>query len=339
MWVRHHAFLQEVERSWLTPTGERGMINLQVKLSRLKKCLRIWNKNVFGNIFEKIKQAQVDAQEAIMNFERSQSPFDRAEMNRKAAELILRLKMEDDYWKQKAAIRWSVDGERNSKFFQGWVKHKRTKARIHSIEEGDQTLSEDGEIRNSAVNFFQSLLTSDIDVLQEPDLEILESLPNDFNMEELEKWPSEQEVRDVVFSINPESASGPDGYSSLFYQTCWQIVGSDVLEAVIDFFQGSQVPRGIAATMIILIPKKKNPSTWAEYRPISLCNVSNKIISKLIAKRMALLLPMVTAPNQSGFVKGRLLSDNVLLAKEMWKCNPSPNLALKLDMAKAYDRV
>lgn len=58
---------------------------------------------------------------------------------------------------------------------------------------------------------------------------------------------------------------------------------------------------------------------------------------------MAPLLPSLTVPNQSGFVKGRLLSDNVLLAKELfhelWKCNPSPNLALKLDMAKAYDRV
>ena len=110
-----------------------------------------------------------------------------------------------------------------------------------------------------------------------------------------------------------------------------------------DFFQGAILPRGIAATMIILIPKKKNPTKWTEYRPISLCNVTNKIISKLIATRMAPLLPILTVPNQSGFIKGRLLSNNVLLAKEMfyeiWKSNPSPNLALKLDMAKAYDRV
>ena len=95
-----------------------------------------------------------------------------------------------------------------------------------------------------------------------------------------------------------------------------------------DFFQGAILPRGIAATMIILIPKKKNPTKWTEYRPISLCNVSNKIISKLIATRMVPLLPILTVPNQSGFIKGRLL-----------KCNPSPNMALKLDMAKAYDRV
>ncbi|XP_042056297.1 uncharacterized protein LOC121800870 [Salvia splendens] len=181
MWVRHESFIKEVERDWMIPTGERGMVNLQIKLSRLKKCLRAWNKNVFGNIFEKLKQAEEDAQEAAMRYERNQTPTTRAEMNKKAAEFALRLKMEDDYWKQKAAIRWSVEGERNTKFFQGWVRHKRTKSRIHAIEEGEQTLSNDEDIRCSVVNFFQKLLTSDIDALQEPDLDIMESLPNDLN--------------------------------------------------------------------------------------------------------------------------------------------------------------
>lgn len=114
------------------------------------------------------------------------------------------------------------------------------------------------------------------------------------------------------------------------------------MEAVADFFAGASIPRGIAATMIVLIPKK-NPSKWSEFRPISLCNVMNKIISKLLASRMAPLVPLVTVPNQSGFIKGRLISDNVLLAKELfheiWMGTTAPNMVLKLDMEKAYDRV
>ncbi|XP_042033147.1 uncharacterized protein LOC121779791 isoform X2 [Salvia splendens] len=343
MWVRHRSFQEVVKESWNIPLEERGLVKLQVKLSRLKKCLKLWNKNVFGNIFEKLKLAEEEAQEALNRFEQNKTPENRAEMNRTVAELILRVKMEEDYWKQKAAIRWSVEGERNSKFFQGWVKYKRSKARIFSIEERDQTLTEDEDIRASTVNFFQKLLSSDIDTLVEPDLDILSSIPAEVNMNELDKMPLIQEVRDAVFGICPDSASGRDGFSSLFYQKCWDIISRDVMEAVVDFFQGAQMPRGIAATMIILIPKKKNPTKWTKYRPISLCNVSNKIISKLLTSRMAALLPVLTAPNQSGFVRGRLLSDNVLLAKEMFyeigKCNPSPNLVLKLDMAKAYDRV
>lgn len=162
-------------------------------------------------------------------------------------------------------------------------------------------------------------------------------------MDLLVKAPSAEEVRQAVFSSNAESAAGQDGYSALFFQACWGIIGVDVVAAVLHFFTGSQIPRGIAATLIVLVPKKNNPSRWADFRPISLCNVMNKIITKILASRLAPLLPMITVPNQSGFIKGRLLSDNVLLAKEMfheiWKGVTSPNMVLKLDMEKAYDRV
>lgn len=103
------------------------------------------------------------------------------------------------------------------------------------------------------------------------------------------------------------------------------------------------MPRSFTVTKIVLLPKKENPLSWSDYRPISLCNVMNKIISKIIATRLAPLLPYLTTPNQSGFIKGRLLSDNVLLAQELIQdisnCSLTPNVAIKLDMAKAYDRV
>ncbi|XP_042029932.1 uncharacterized protein LOC121776834 [Salvia splendens] len=201
MWTRHHSFLKEVEKSWIEATGAQGMVNLHLKLGRVKKCLKWWNKNVFGNIFERVKKADMEAQEALKRFEQDQSPCNRTEMNRTAAELVLRLKMEEDYWKQKAAIRWSVEGERNTKFFQGWVKQKRAKSRIHSIEEEGQVISEDGDLRASAVNFFQSLLSSDIEHLQEPKLDILSSLPTDFNLEALERTPTIEEVKRVVLIL------------------------------------------------------------------------------------------------------------------------------------------
>ncbi|XP_047942726.1 uncharacterized protein LOC125189497 [Salvia hispanica] len=252
-----------------------------------------------GDTFERLKKAEQEAKEALERYEQNPTPEFRSEINKSAAEYILRLKMEDDYWRQKVTLKWVAEGDRNSKFFQG--------------------------------------------SLGEPDLGILSTLPSHVNMELLEKAPSTEEIRKVVFSINAESAAGPDGYSGLFFQACWEIIGADVVAAVLDFFAGSQIPRGIAATLIVLIPKKENPSKWAEFRPISLCNVMNKIISKLLASRLAPLLPLIIAPNQSGFIKGRLLSDNVLLAKELfheiWKGVTSPNMVLKLDMEKAYDRV
>ena len=119
--------------------------------------LRLWNKIVFGNIFERIERAERLAQETILLYEQVPSQERRMEMNKAAAEYLLIIKMEEDYWRQKATVKWVAEGERNSKFFQGWVKQKRTKSKIHAIEDGDQTLTEDAEIRSSAANYFQNL--------------------------------------------------------------------------------------------------------------------------------------------------------------------------------------
>ncbi|KAL0285322.1 UNVERIFIED_CONTAM: hypothetical protein Sradi_7176000 [Sesamum radiatum] len=140
-----------------------------------------------------------------------------------------------------------------------------------------------------------------------------------------------------------DSTAGPDGFSAHFFQNCWDIIGEDLYEAVLDFFSGSTPPKNFTTTTIVLIPKTETPSTWKDFRPISLCNVTGKILSKLINTQMAPLLPKIISPAQSGFVQGRLISDNILLAQELAHClgknGCMNNTIFKLDMEKAYDRV
>ncbi|KAL0416809.1 UNVERIFIED_CONTAM: hypothetical protein Slati_3512800 [Sesamum latifolium] len=154
--------------------------------------------------------------------------------------------------------------------------------------------------------------------------------------------PSWEEVREIVFSIEPESVAGPDGFGAFFYHTCWDFMSDDVFGAVTEFFWGVALPKTFTATTISLIPKTDFPASWSEYRPISLCNVTNKICTKLMTIRLGRVLPKVLALSQSGFIPGRLLSDNVLLAQELIHSLESrrsdANVIFKLDMAKAYDR-
>lgn len=343
MWTRHHKFLDEIRMLWNVDTGFHGMNNLQIKLGRVKKGLKRWNKEVFGNIFVRLKMAELEAVNAQNSFEADASAENRENFNKKTTEYLLWLRMEEDFWRQKAEARWVVEGERNTKFFQGWVRQTRSKSRIHEIQVGGVMISDEDEMRSSAASFFQNLLSSDGQQLEEPNLDIINSLPENMESGYLCNNPSKEEVKKAVFGISADSTPGPDGFSSLLYQVCWNIVGDDVVAAVTDFFNGAYMPRSFTATMIVLLPKRENPQTWPDFRPISLCNVSNKIISKILSERLAPLLPIRTAPNQSGFVKGRLLSDNVLLAQEIIRdlanSSPSPNVAIKLDMAKAYDRV
>ena len=95
----------------------------------------------------------------------------------------------------------------------------------------------------------------------------------------------------MVFSIDLDSALGPDGLYSKFYQYCWDIISNDLLEAVLNYFRGSAMPKGFQSTILTFFPKKSSPTSWIDFRPISLCNISNKVMTKLLALRLAPLLP------------------------------------------------
>ncbi|KAL0411073.1 UNVERIFIED_CONTAM: hypothetical protein Slati_3697000 [Sesamum latifolium] len=155
--------------------------------------------------------------------------------------------------------------------------------------------------------------------------------------------PMQEEVRETVFSIEPESVAGSDGFGAFFYHTCWDFVSEDLFGTVTEFFLGVAMPKSFTATTISLIPKTDSPASWSEYRRISLCNVTNKICTKLMTIRLGRVLPKVLSLYQSGFVPGWLLRDNVLLAQELihsLECRRADaNVIFKLDMTKAYDRV
>lgn len=83
-----------------------------------------------------------------------------------------------------------------------------------------------------------------------------------------------------------------------------------------DFFREGVLPSGLNDTNVVLIPKKKSPCDIGDLRPISLCNVLVKIVTKVMANRMKKLLKDVISENQSAFIPGRLISDNILVSYE-----------------------
>ena len=102
---------------------------------------------------------------------------------------------------------------------------------------------------------------------------------------------SEWEVKLALFAMRPDKAPGPDGMTALFYQQFWDIVKHDLTLMVNKFLFEGHIANGLNDTNICLIPKTTKPNEMAQFRPISLCNVSYKIVSKVLCQRLKKVLP------------------------------------------------
>nr|GEV14958.1 hypothetical protein [Tanacetum cinerariifolium] len=154
---------------------------------------------------------------------------------------------------------------------------------------------------------------------------------------------SNDEVKSVIFSMGDDRAPGPNGFTAVFLKKVWDVVGGDITCVVRDFFFDGKLLKELNHTIISFIPKVTTPARINDYRPISCCNVLYKCISKIIANRVKEGLGDIVSINQSTFIPGHRISDNILLTQELMRNyhrRRGPHrYNFKVDIQKAYDTV
>lgn len=119
--------------------------------------------------------------------------------------------------------------------------------------------------------------------------------------------PSNEEIRDALFSIHPDKAPGPDGFSACFFQSNLSTTSQTICKEIQDFFTTCVLRESTNRTFVRLIPKGKGPKLVSDYRPIALCNVTYKIISKILSLRLRPVLQIIIGETQSAFIKDRAI--------------------------------
>ena len=122
------------------------------------------------------------------------------------------------------------------------------------------------------------------------------------------------DVKEALFGMHPDKSPGPDGMNPAFYKKFWHIVGRDVSAACLYFITNKEFPLDLNKMFIVLIPKKAQTEVLSDMRPIALCNVLYKIIAKMLANRLKLVLDSVISDSQSAFVPGRAITYNILIS-------------------------
>lgn len=240
---------------------------------------------------------------------------------------------------------WLHNGDNNTRAFHLAATGRKRKNQIKQLRGDDGEWYEKGNgIEDVVSGYFRQLFTSEksdsASVIREVKRRVTAE-HNDFLLGPFVV----KEVKEALFSMHSDKALGVDGYILGFFQKFWGIVGGAVTSACLQWLNECKLPEGVNDIVIVLIPKKQQPTYMVKHRPISLCNIMYKIVSKVFTNRLKYILPELVSENQTAFIPGRLITDNVIIAYEIayhmrqkWTGVDSV-AALKIDISKAYDKV
>ncbi|XP_074292460.1 uncharacterized protein LOC141619333 [Silene latifolia] len=284
------------------------MFGIIKKLKALKPILKALNKECFSDIENNTNIASLaleTIQKALI-----ENPSDATLLQQEldlAHDLKDLITARDSFLIQKAKVKWSLEGDLNTSYFHHSIKKRVMMNKVFQIEDKDGIMCTDGDaIQNAFLVYYQELLGThnttaaiNINVVRQG------QCYTEAHWLLMSSHVTTEEVKKCLFSIPASKSPGPDGYSSQFYRDAWDIVGTEICEAVINFFDTGKLLTQINATVITLIPIIDRPASVKHYRPISCCNVLYKVISKLLCSRLALVLPDLICKTRAAFVKGR----------------------------------
>jgi hypothetical protein len=264
------------------------------------------------------------------------------EVQEKHARLLVQ---EETYWRQRAKMHWLKEEDLNTKKFHTSASvRQRTKKIDKLVNERNIEVKTQPEICEVAINYFDQLFRANA-TTHEPILSLIAPKVTQEDNDMLVAPITREELKEALFQMHPDKAPGPDGFNPAFYQHFWDLCGNDIYEATNEWLERGYFPNSLNETNIFLIPKCENPVSMKDMRPISLCNVLYKMVSKLLANRLKGCLEKCVSEEQSAFIEGRSILDNALIAIEVihaLKRKPrgvNGELALKIDISKAYDKV
>ncbi|GJY64799.1 RNA-directed DNA polymerase, eukaryota [Tanacetum coccineum] len=343
-WFRFEGFDQMVFTTWnnIALDDRNVMIRFKKKLQLLKKEIRIW----IGN-YKKNHAGHIDNLRA--NLKDIDKIVDSGDAN---DDILLSrvnlLKEINDFQAsntregiQKAKIKWAVEGDENSKFFHGVINRRRANLAIKGVMVDGEWVDDPTRVKEEFKSHFASRFQTPTSNRCCLNFTFPKRLDTN-QAEELEGPISIEEVRKAVWGCGDNKSPGPDGFTFEFFRKYWDLLGTDLYDAVVWFFDKGSFARGCNTSFITLIPKIQDPKFVSDYRPISLIGCLYKVITKILANRISLIIPDLISDVQSAFLPNRQILDGPFIINELlsWcKYKKQQAMVFKVDFAKAYDSV
>jgi len=342
-WPKLGGFQEVVSSAWTSvPAGPCPFITLVKKFKATSKSLQRWSDQKVGQVNFQLALAR----EILHQFEIAQDSrqLSYAEVwlknNLKKHSLALAT-LQRTMARLRSRINWLRDGDTNTKLFHLHARHQKWKNFIGKIVSGEQICTSHDDKAAAIDEFYENLLGKCDD--RESTINLSELDINSHDLADLEFPFSEEEVWNTIKILPSDKAPRPDGFTGCFYKACWLIIKEDIMAAVSAVWSRNFANFGtLNSAYITLLPKKDGADQPKDFWPISLVHSFAKLITKMMANRLAGRLQQMVSPIQSAFIKGRFIQDNFMLVQQMARFlhqQKQPRILLKLDISKAFDSV
>lgn len=302
-WDEHEDCKKTVLEGWNNTDEAEGSWNVYVARSKAcKRHLLTWQKKTFSAADKEIGKLKQEL--AFLN-DQPHDTIDWGQVAGLKARINQLLKQEEMYWGMRSRIKWAKWGDRNTKFFHASTIQRRDVNRLEKLkDDSGNWLDGQDTIMKSFVKHYQDIYTrGEVQGIEDCLKDLNITVPPSLN-EELCKSITDEEIKDAVECLGSLKAPGPDGLNGLFYKTHWETIKEVFCNAIRSFFITGLLPPEINETVVTLIPKIPNPDSTTHYRPISCCNFTYKVISRIMVSRLKGGLNHIITPNQSAFVGG-----------------------------------
>ena len=301
-----------------------------------KKNLKFWNKKL-ATQEKRLACINLQSDTAIETIQRINIKIDeiRNELNKiyahRAEGAMLR-----------ASVRWTEQSEKNTKYFFGLEKMKSKNKMMSAIQKSDRSITRDmKQIIEWQVEFYEKLYTKDSEVKFE--YENSKVKIDDILKGELEEDIKMEEVSIALKEMKSNKAPGLDGLTADFYKIFYARLKIPMFEAIKYAITVNRLHDSARRGVLTLLPKaSRNVLQIGSWRPISLLCVDFKIYSKVLANRMKKGLNQIISEDQTGFLKGKSIQQNIRRAMDIMeytKANNVSALLISIDFLKAFDRV
>ncbi|WVZ78922.1 LOW QUALITY PROTEIN: hypothetical protein U9M48_026563 [Paspalum notatum var. saurae] len=342
-WTKLPDFQDVVAQSWGQPvTASCPMEQVAMKLKRLTRVLQSWSQKQVGHIKTQLGLArEILHRLEIAQVSRVLTPEEdwlRCEAKRYC--LVLS-SMERTIARLRSRIRFLKDGDANTALFHSQARFRKNKNFIPKLLQNGEVVTGQEEKQAVFFDYFDGLIGTPVQRASTLNLDFFHR--EGIDLSALDAPITEEEVWLTIKDLPSDRAPGPDGYTGRFYKSCWQIIKTDFMAAIITLQQGDARKLWLLnSAYLTLIPKKEEALLPTDFRPISLVHSFAKLDTKILANRLAPLLKDLVASNQSAFVRGRCIHDNYMLVQQTIKLlhkRKVPSIFLKLDISKAFDSV